>query len=85
MALSDSERKLLEELEKSLGSPKRNPAAPHSATELGPRRMLLGLLVTVAGLGILVFAVISRVPLVGLAGFLAMSAGLVLASSRRKL
>ncbi len=84
MALSDSERKLLEELEKSLGSPRRAAAAPLSATELGPRRLLLGLLVSVAGLTVLVFAVISRVPILGLLGFLGMGAGLVLASSRRK-
>ncbi len=85
MALSDSERKLLEELEKSLGSPKRATVAPQSATEQGPRRMLLGLLVSVTGLGILVFAAIERAPLVGLAGFLIMGTGLVLASSRRTL
>ena len=84
MALSDRERELLEELEKSLGASSATRKTPLSATELGPRRLLSGLLVSVAGLGCLVFAVITRVPLLGLAGFVIMGAGLTLASSRRK-
>jgi F0F1-type ATP synthase assembly protein I len=85
MGLSDRERKLLEELEKSLGAPdEKHPKTPLSATELGPRRMLAGILVAVAGLGVLVFAAVSRVSPLGLAGFLIMGAGILVASSRRK-
>ena len=85
MALSDRERKLLEELEKSLGAPEEKlPKPPLSATELAPRRMLLGGLIAVTGLGVLVFAAISRISLLGLAGFLIMGAGILAASSRRK-
>jgi hypothetical protein len=84
MGLSDQERKLLEELEKSLGHPSAVRTAPLSATERGPRRLLAGLLISVAGLGLLITAVVSRFPLAGLAGFLVMGAGLAVASSRRK-
>jgi hypothetical protein len=86
MALSDRERKLLEELEKSLGAPEEKlPSTPLSATELGPRRTLIGTLIAVVGLGVLAFAAISRVSPLGLAGFLIMGAGILVASSRRKI
>ena len=86
MSLSDRERKLLEELEKSLGATEEKlPKTPLSATELGPRRMLVGVLIAVSGLGVLVFAAISRVSPLGLAGFLIMGAGILVASSRRKI
>jgi hypothetical protein len=87
MALSDRERKLLEELEKSLGGEgfaEDESNAPLSSKDQGPRRTLAGMLIAVAGFAILVGAVISMIPLLGLAGFLAMGLGFVVASSRRK-
>jgi hypothetical protein len=88
MALSDRERKLLEELEKSLGGEgfvAEESNAPLSSMDQGPKRTLAGMLIAVAGFAILVGAVISMIPLLGLAGFLAMGLGFVVASSRRKL
>jgi hypothetical protein len=87
MALSDRERKLLEELEKSLnpagfGGP--DGAAPLSSKEQGPRRLLGGMLIAVGGFVLLVVSVVSMIPLLGLAAFLAMGLGFVVASSRRK-
>ena len=83
MGLSEQERKLLEELEKPLGEPSAVRAAPFSATERGPRRLLAGLLIAVIGLITLVSAVVARLPILGLAAFLVMGAGLAVASSRK--
>lgn len=87
MSLSDRERKLLEELEKSLGEgaePGSVNDTPFLTTAKGPRRTLLGLLISVAGFAALVFAVVSRVSALGLVAFLTMGCGLVIASSRKK-
>ena len=87
MALSDRERKLLEELEKSLRGesfPEAERIAPLSSKEQGPRRLLGGLLIAVAGFALLVTAVVAMIPALGLVGFLAMGLGFGVASSRRK-
>jgi hypothetical protein len=88
MALSDRERKLLEELEKSLSGEsfaESERIAPLSSKEKGPRRLLGGMLIAVGGFALLVGAVVSMIPALGLAGFLAMALGFAVASSRRKL
>jgi Flp pilus assembly protein TadB len=84
MALSDRERKLLEELEKSLNADGPVGATPLSSKQQGPRRLLGGMLIAVAGFALLVVSVVSMIPLLGLAAFLAMGLGFVVASSRRK-
>ena len=88
MALSDRERKLLEELEKSLSGESFSDAdrvAPLSSKDQGPRRLLGGMLIAVAGFGLLVSAVVAMIPVLGLVGFLAMALGFAVASSRRKI
>jgi Flp pilus assembly protein TadB len=84
MALSDRERKLLEELEKSLNADGPVGVTPLSSKQQGPRRLLGGMLIAVAGFVLLVVSVVSMIPLLGLAAFLAMGLGFVVASSRRK-
>jgi Flp pilus assembly protein TadB len=84
MALSDRERKLLEELEESLNADGPVGATQLSSKQQGPRRLLGGMLIAVAGFVLLVVSVVSMIPLLGLAAFLAMGLGFVVASSRRK-
>lgn len=87
MGLSEREQQLLEELERSLTSgenPPKDPKLPLSPTEQGPRRIVLGLLIMVAGFGVLLTAAISRLPFLGLVGFLVMATGAIVASSRRQ-
>lgn len=88
MDLSDRERKLLDELEKSLGRTdfdESKRATPLSSKERGPRRLLGGMLIAVAGFATLVFSVVAMIPALGLGGFLAMGLGFAVASSRRKM
>ncbi len=87
MGLTDHERQALEELERSLlesGGVREPRQASGSASELGPRRILVGVLISSVGLAGLLAAAITRVPLLGLLGFLVMGSGLVVASSRRR-
>lgn len=86
MGLTDHERKALEELERSLleDGGVRDPRLPAASSEqLGQRRILVGVLISAVGLGGLLAAAISQIPVLGLLGFLVMGAGLVVASSRR--
>lgn len=86
MALSDRERKLLEELEKSLDAsdfPSAEKVSRLSVKDSRPRRLLVGMLIAVAGFVLLIVAVVSMIPALGLAGFLAMGLGFTVASSRR--
>ena len=85
MGLSERERKLLDELERSLQSdgieePKVSDAAPTWG-----RRMLAGLLISALGFFGLLASVINQIAPLGLLCFLTMGFGLVLASSRKKL
>ena len=87
MGLTDHERKALEELERSLlddGGVHEPRRASLSESELGPRRVLVGVVGSFLGLAGLLAAAVTRVPLLGLVGFLVMGAGIVIASSRRK-
>ncbi len=87
MGLTDHERQALEELERSLlesGGVREPRQALVSDSELGPRRILVGVLISSVGLAGLLAAAITRVPLLGLLGFLVMGSGLVVASSRRR-
>jgi hypothetical protein len=95
MALSDREKKVLEELERGLfaddaefaervkaasqGTSKVKKAKP--ALRQSAARLVAGALVSVAGLSILVVAAILKITAFGILGFLVMLSGLVLASS----
>jgi len=84
VALSDHEKRILEELESDLsdvGSKFTNKvAAPRS---LMSTRIIAGSLVAFAGISILILAAFSHVVFIGVLGFIAMLAGLVVATSGR--
>lgn len=82
MGLSEQEQKLLDEMERGLYA-----SDAGLAQKLGkpgarsPQRIIAGAALIVIGLSLLVVAVMLQVILFGLGGFLAMLAGLVLATS----
>jgi len=81
MPLSEQEQKLLDEMERSLY---HNDADFVSAVNAGRGRLnygalVLGILLAVAGLVVVIVGVITHLLVVGLAGFVAMFAGVLLA------
>ena len=86
MPLSEQEQRLLDEMERSLY---HNDADFVSAVSGGRGRLnygalVLGILVGILGLGVVIAGVIFHQPLIGLAGFVAMFAGVLLALRRTK-
>lgn len=93
MALSDREKKVLEELERGLYADdaefaqrvqavadKKPKSQPGSAGNPAAK-LVAGSVIAVAGLSVLILAVVIQVVAIGVVGFLIMLAGLVLASS----
>jgi UPF0716 family protein affecting phage T7 exclusion len=81
MPLSEQEQKLLDEMERSLY---HNDADFVSAVNAGRGRLnygalVLGILLAVAGLVVVIVGVITHLPIIGLLGFVAMFAGVLLA------
>jgi UPF0716 family protein affecting phage T7 exclusion len=81
MPLSEQEQKLLDEMERSLY---HNDADFVSAVNAGRGRLnygalVLGILLAVAGLVVVIVGVITHLLIVGLLGFVAMFAGVLLA------
>ena len=82
MGLSEREQQLLDELEKSLtGGASDSAKRKLASTNVSAKRVISGTLVLVAGLVTLLAGVINRFPLIGIAGFLVMLAGVYLAAS----
>jgi hypothetical protein len=81
MGLSDREQKLLEELERGLMESDSGFANRVGKVGNPGSRLVGGALLAVVGLGVLVTAVILPLIPMGIAGFLLMLAGLVLATS----
>jgi hypothetical protein len=84
MPLSEQEQRLLDEMERSLY---HNDADFVSAVSGGRGRLnygalVLGILVGILGLGVVIAGVIVHQPLIGLAGFVAMFGGVLLALRR---
>jgi hypothetical protein len=82
MGLSEREQQLLDELERGLYASDANLA--HKLGKPGavsPRRLIAGGALAVIGLSLLVVAVMLQFALFGVAGFLVMLAGLILATS----
>jgi uncharacterized membrane protein YkgB len=83
MSLSDEERRVLEEMERHLR------AGTNDVVDITPRRRVnatvvtIGILVTVAGVGILLGGVVTQFTLLGLLGFVTMVVGVLLATSRK--
>lgn len=82
MGLSEREQQLLDELERGLYA--TDSGLAHKLGKPGaksPRRIIAGGSLAVIGLSLLVVAVILQFSLFGVAGFLVMLAGLILATS----
>ena len=82
MGLSEREQQLLDELERGLYA--SDSGLAHKLGKPGarsPRRMIAGGALAVIGLSLLVVAVMLQFALFGVAGFLVMLAGLILATS----
>jgi hypothetical protein len=82
MGLSEREQQLLEELERGLYA--SDSSLAHKLGKPGarsPKRIIAGGSLAVIGLSLLVVAVILQFALFGVAGFLVMLAGLILATS----
>lgn len=83
MALSDDERRVLDEMERQLR------ASTSDVVEIGtPRRVnatavVVGVLVIVAGIGVLLGGIVSQFPVIGVVGFGAMVVGVLIATSSR--
>lgn len=87
MALSEHEQRLLDQLEQQLHAddPKFASSMASSPQQtISTRRIVIGALMTVAGILILLLGVANQIILVGVAGFLVMGAGVYYATSRGK-
>ena len=84
MPLSERERRLLEEMERSLYSSDSDVFGSDPAKRGRPhyRSLVLGILVVIVGLGIVLTSVLVRIPLIGVGGFVVMVAGVLLAMAR---
>lgn len=85
MPLSDHEEQLLSQMEQQLLSEDPKFASAMRGASAHPRagrRLVLGGLAVVAGLGLLILALVSKTYLVALPGFLIMLAGVTYALSR---
>lgn len=88
MGLSEQEKKLLEELERNLmaedkGFESRVRAVDSTNRSAG--KLVGGVLILLIGLGLLVFSVMLQVAFFGVAAFLVMLIGLVIASANFRL
>ncbi|MEY4476532.1 MAG: hypothetical protein RJA31_36 [Actinomycetota bacterium] len=83
MALSDDERRVLEEMERHLR------ASTSDVMDITPRRRIdatmvtVGVLMIVAGIGILLSGIINRFPPLGIVGFVVMVVGVLISTTRR--
>lgn len=88
MALSEREQKLLEEMERNLlqedaGFAKKVKDVGSSNKSAG--KLVAGVITTLAGLGLLIYAVALQVAFFGVVAFLVMVIGLVVASANFRL
>lgn len=84
MPLSEREQRLLKELEEQLQTEDPSFASSLEDTAVGTfnvRHLVLGLLVAVAGIGVLVFGIYQQWIPVGILGFLVMGAGVYFATT----
>lgn len=88
MALSEHEQRLLDQLEQQLHAddPKfAHSMASSTSRSMSTRRIVLGSLVTVAGLAVLLLGIWNQFIPVGVAGFLLMGAGVYYATTKSRL
>ena len=81
MPLSEHEQRLLEEMERSLYQNDADFVAKVGGRRGKPayRTIILGILLAIAGVGILITGVFVQQPIVGILGFVVMFAGVLLA------
>ena len=83
MALSDDERKVLEEMERQLQSGSSDVVNLDARPRLNATAATIGFLIIVAGIAVLLGGIIYRIPLIGVAGFGTMVVGVLIATTRR--
>jgi hypothetical protein len=84
MGLTEREQKLLEELERSLAEGQGgDPSRKLGALEFSARKIIIGILILLAGLTGLLVGVSNRSMLIGVAGFGVMLLGIFLAASTK--
>ena len=85
MALSEHEQRLLDEMERRFYQSEADvmPAASGPRPRLNYRSIVLGVLVTLLGIGVLIGGAAAQQLWLGLLGFVVMIAGVVLFFSRR--
>jgi predicted lipid-binding transport protein (Tim44 family) len=89
MGLSESEKKVLEELERGLYAEdaafaRKSKARMEQIQAPGansPAKVIAGSLIAVVGISVLVFGAITQIALFGVAGFLIMLTGILIASA----
>ena len=84
MALSEREQKVLEQLEELMSNEDPNFASSMSSTGNSARRLALGILCVLMGLGIIIGAVASHLIWLGVLGFLFAAFGVYFASTSKK-
>jgi hypothetical protein len=85
MALSEREQRLLEEMERELLQGDAEFASKlRGAGAASSSKLILGVVLLLVGVSLLVFSVMLAVPFFGVAAFLVMFIGLVIASSNLK-
>ncbi|MEV0729981.1 MULTISPECIES: DUF3040 domain-containing protein [Polymorphospora] len=86
MPLSEHEQRLFEQIERSLAEdPKFASAVRASDPRLhSRRRLLVAAVVVIAGLALVVYGTVSKVPLLGVAGFVVMLGGAAYAIHSRR-
>ncbi|MBO9577743.1 MAG: DUF3040 domain-containing protein [Microbacteriaceae bacterium] len=82
MALSEREQRLLEEMERNLLQHDADVVAPGANRGLSFGSLVLGIVVAVAGLGLIVAGVAFRAPWLGVVGFAVLVGGVLLAMRR---
>lgn len=84
MPLSEQEQRLLEEMERSLYHNDADFVATvgHRSVRPNYRMIVIGILVGIAGIAGIVAGVATRLPIVGVLGFVVMFAGVLLAMRR---
>ncbi len=84
MGLTEREQKLLDELERSLAEGQGgDPSRKLGALEFSARKIIIGILILLAGLTGLLVGVSNRSMLIGVAGFGVMLLGIFLAASTK--
>ncbi len=86
MPLSEQEQRLLDEMERNLYRHDADFVATVSGSSTKPdfRAMVIGILIAILGIAVVVTGVATRLPIVGVLGFLIMFGGVLISLRRSK-